>query len=280
VRLRPSSALLLVAAAALLASNAKSSPLATAPAATAKTQYLYELETEALSGVLLTINGVVLRGPQGPPVQRGGGPINQWLRPGQNAAHVRGATGATPPHLKLSISADDSPSGGSRRSVITFEWPPLGKPAPPTLDREITFDVDAPPPCQLWSKAAPIELDTASRSAILDAAGALHRAIAARDMKRARALTDFRDRDVGRCFHLSEHEALALGRDSLEQAMQRGARTDPWKPDEAELTVIEDGRLVAVTARGKPAIRVSLNGGAFMVPVYVAHLAGKWLIAR
>jgi hypothetical protein len=251
-----------------------------APAPPARTQYLYELETEALSGVLLTINGVVLRGPDGPSIARGGGPINQWLRPGPNAAHVRATAGPKPPHLKLTISADDSQSGGTRRSLATFEWPPLGKPTPPALDREITFDVDPPPPCQLWSKAAPIELDTASKGAILDAAGALHRAIAARDMKRARALTDFRDRDVGRCFHLSEDEAVALGRDSLEQAMQRGARAEPWKPDEAELTVVEDGRLVAVTARGKPAIRVSLDGGYFMVPVYVAHVAGKWLIAR
>ena len=242
-------------------------------------QYLANYEKKGLT-LVITVNDVVLERWESPARQQSGGPLNMWLRPGPNRIRLRGqvAEGATP-RVDLTIVAASSDGSAAQRSVAHLSWPPANT-QPKTINEQLTFVPDPVPSSDLWGKAQPITLDAVSRAAILATVSQLHQAATQKNLDRMMALTEFQAVDTGRSLDMPAEKARSSGRDFLADGMQGKWSVEPWEPQKAELNLVEDGLLAAVTVGGKPPIRIQMAEARFEIPVFVAHVDGKWIIAR
>jgi hypothetical protein len=252
-------------------------------------QYLYQYEQTGLS-ILITVNevdadehGVESMHPSG------GGPLNMWLRPGKNSLRVRGKVvkdgkdKERPPKLELSIWSQVGDDRATRKTVARLAWPSPGA-VPATVDQELTFVPQPPPPSELWSRAEVVKLDAAARAAIVGFVAELHAAFARRDVERVMALTELRDLDLARCLYIPGDRVRKHRRDDMEEEIRNvwrsGWKIRPLERADLVLDLVEGGRLVAVTARGKPAISIDMGEAKFEMPVYVARVGGKWVLGR
>ena len=244
-------------------------------------QYVVQYDLRGLSAEI-TVNDAPVDDYFGPlSVTHGGGGVNMWLRPGKNRLRVHGkaAAGGGPPKAEVSVWVEDESRGSARKTVASLTWPPPGAPTT-SIDETITFQADPAPPSTLWSRAQPITLDDAARAAIIKVATDLHRAFATKDIKKVMAMTEERDAEMARCFYQPIEATRKDRRDDLKERIRGIWKPAPIHPEQIELTPIEDRLLVAVTSKGQPVIHIGMGAAAFVLPIYVAHVDGQWVIAR
>jgi hypothetical protein len=242
-------------------------------------QYLANYEKKGVS-LTVTVNDVVLDRWEGAGRERGGGPLNMWLRPGPNRIRLRGTVApGTEPHVEISIVAASSGPNFPQKPIVGLSWP-APKTEPKSIDEQLIVTPDPVPPSELWGKAERLTLDAVSKAAILVTVSQLHQAAAKKDLDRMMALTDFQAVDTGRSLYMPLEKARNSGRDFLADGMKGKWSVDPWEPQKVETRLVEDGLLAEVTMSGKPPIRIHMAETQFQIPIFVARVSGKWIIAR
>jgi hypothetical protein len=256
-----------------------------------KVQYFVEWAQKGLS-VEVHLNGVDLAElDMERTSSHGGGLVNMWLKPGKNHLQVRatkamgkeaasGPNASAAPTLTVSVWSQNGDDKSSHRVLGDFTWPPAASGSGQALEKELVFVPEPPPPSALWTKARPIELSGDSRAKIVGAVRDLHRAMAARSADRVMALTEFRDQEMARVLYLPVEQVRASRKEDFLPGAHKVWKVAPLDERSLELTLVEDGALVAVTLKRNPPIRVGLEENTLLIPVYVADIDGRFVLAR
>jgi hypothetical protein len=256
--------------------------------------YVVHVEGRGLPAEV-TLNGVPVAAVDADARATATAQVNMWVRPGSNLLGVRG-------HLDRAVGHDNSPPGLSvrlwrGRSTIEGEsgtqvlvrigWiPPKGtgsRASPPApFEHSQSFTADPAPPSELWPQARAVALDAGTRSAVSALALSLEQALRRKDAEAAAALLDWKTTDVARALYQPAAEAQAYQRETLQNVLaDRAFAIEALDPGGLSFDSFADGHLVRLSRKSGPALQARLSeGGRFVMQLYAANVAGRWIIVR
>lgn len=214
--------------------------------------------------------------------------LNAWVHDGRNSMRVRldvPEPDFKPGQAKLALSIspvqkDQAPG----KPLVEFTWPP-----PDPADEQYPFEkvfhfqVDEPPPGELWTKARPVQLNDEHRAEIRRLVSELHAALQRRDREGAAKLLEWKAVDMRKAHYLPVTEARGDLREYLDFFLSEESwEIAPLKLEELEMHALSNNRLVWVTEpdyvnpiRTKPGAAPGIQ-----IPLYFALLDGQWRIVR
>jgi hypothetical protein len=274
---------------ALLLAAADVSPARDAPSVEPPRRYVLEVQQQRLA-LSITVNEVpvqLFELENAQPIQIGY--LESWIHAGENRVRVRGRMVSpadldkdrpgTWPRLDLWVRVEKG-EGQLRKAVATLAWPPPGVPPPTSFDQEIRFVSEHPPCSELWALAEEVKLDAKARRAITDLVVDLHGAYDRHDEERVMTLTEVSRRESARCSGEPRAGDPAHLRRALDWIVHRHWSMAPLARSELEFRLLEGGRLVWVTAKGKPLIAPKAGQFGGSMHVFVARVGGRWIVAR
>jgi hypothetical protein len=221
----------------------------------------------------------------------GARPANPWLKPRGNVLNVSlarpPATNPPPPAARFRAEVYSVQPGSATNerdtTLVKFEWK-AGDPAPLPVNRELPFEVTAPPPCKLWAEAAMLnEITTADKQAMRAIIQKHADAIDRRDLDDLSALLEYKNTDCALANGQDPEEMRRVTRELYTKEMftERSLTVDGGSAKELQFKIIAGGQVVWLyQSLSKPALVVESPQKQFTLPVFTAKIAGAWRIVR
>jgi hypothetical protein len=252
--------------------------------------YVLHIEGRGLSAEA-TLNGVPVGAVEADARSTATVQLNAWVGPGANSLQVRGrllpsparpaaANGSGPAlAVRLWRGASTMAEAEGNEVLVQIDWRP---PAAAAFEQARVFTADPAPPSELWPHARPVALDAGNRGALAALAVSLEQALRRRDAGAAAALLSWKTTDLARARYQPADEAQTQQRDILENLLaDRDFAIEPLDPAALGYDSYAGGRVVRLSRPAGPALQARLSqGGRFLLPIYAAHVDGRWTIVR
>jgi hypothetical protein len=224
-------------------------------------------------------------------------PANPWLKPKGNTLSV--SLAKPPPtvavilspvalpavqfHAQVHTVIPDSPTNEIDRILATFDWA-AANPVPLPVNREIAFEITAPPPTKLWAEATPVTgLSTADKQQLRTLVQKHAEAIESRNLDGLSALLDYKTKDCALANGQDPERMRQVTRQQYTQEMfsEPSFKVEGAEADALEFRLVAGGQVVWMfQSLAKPALVVLSPNKRFTLPIYAAMIGGAWRIVR
>ncbi len=223
-------------------------------------------------------------------------PVDTWIKARENTLAVElswpeeqefvAGRASMEAELFIADPASERPKPG--RVLARVVWPPSAH-----LDREEdypatlqeAFEVEVPPPTQLWQEAEVVHaLGSWDRQEIFARVAELQRALATAQADEAYQLLSYRYAEEARAEGKPERRIKAAVLEGYRDMFGLGTLDfAPVGEEHLALRPHEDRQVVQVTRQGQPFTIMALHrpsGTGFGIPVFAARIRGEWVIVR
>ena len=240
--------------------------------------------------IIIEINGVPVS--QGDFEFSGSGqtPVNVWLKPGKNIMTVKlkNLTGKKQDVQTFKVFLSKAKEGqypDAGEMLTKFEWNSDTSKEKLPLQKKLEFTPQPVPELEIWTKAEVLTLNPETEKGAKEFLQVLHQAHVKKDINKIAELMEFKSGEYDRA-EFKKPEGMSSIKKGLKEFMNHlkssKAEYKPIDLTTIKLNLVADGRVILVTDKdGKdPIVATASDGGDFFMPVYLAHIGGKWVLAR